>query len=67
MTLIRRAYTVCWNDNNHLQEKLHLIEMCFTEINGYPKFLLKQTFDSFETSEKTMTAMLKTKTTTIRI
>ena len=67
MALIRRAYTVWWNDNNRLQEKLHLIEMCFTEINGYPKFLLKQTFDSFETSEKTITAMLITKTTTIRI
>lgn len=66
MTLIRRAYTVCWNDNR-LQEKLHFIYMCLTEINGYPKFLLKQTFDSFETSEKTITAMLIIKTTTIRI
>ena len=43
-TLIRRAYTVCSNDNL-LQEELHHIETCFTEFNGYPKWLLKQTLD----------------------
>ena len=50
-TLIRRAYTVCLNDNL-LQEELHHIKKCFTEINGYPKWLLKQTSDSFKTSNK---------------
>ena len=50
-TLIRHAYTVCLNDNL-LQEELHHIEKCFTEINGYPKWLLKQTPDSFKTTSK---------------
>ena len=50
-TLIRRAYTVCSNDNL-LQEELHHIETCFTEFNGYPKWLLKQTLDSFENNNK---------------
>ena len=50
-TLIRQAYTVCLNDNL-LQEELHHIEKCFTEINGYPKWLLKQTPDSFKTTSK---------------
>ena len=51
-TLIRRAYTVCLNDNL-LQEELHHIKKCFTEINGYPKWLLKKkTIDSFKTSNK---------------
>ena len=35
-----------------MQEELHRIEKCFTEINGYPKWLLKQTPDSFKTSSK---------------
>ena len=50
-TLIRRAYALCSNDNL-LQEELHHIEKCFTEINSYPKWLLKQTLDSFKTSSK---------------
>ena len=50
-TLIRQAYTVCLNDNL-LQEELHHIEKCFTEINGYPKWLPKQTPDSFKTTSK---------------
>ena len=50
-TLIRRAYTVCSNDNL-FQEELHHIEKCFTEINGYAKWLLNQTLDSFKTSNK---------------
>ena len=40
-TLIRHAYTVFSNDNL-LQKELHHIERCFNEINGYPKWLLKQ-------------------------
>ena len=35
-----------------MQEELHHIEKCFTEINGYPRWLLKQTLDSFKTSSK---------------
>ena len=50
-TLTRRAYTVCSNDNL-LQEELHHIKKCFTEINGYPKWLVKQTLDSFKISNK---------------
>ena len=50
-TLIRRAYTICFNDNL-LEEKLHYIETHFTEIHGYPKWLLKQTVVSFKTSHK---------------
>lgn len=34
--LIKRAYTICLNDNL-LQEKLRHIETCFTEIKGYPR------------------------------
>ena len=49
--LIRRAYALCSNDNL-LQEELHHIEKCFTETNGYPKWLLKQTLDSFKISSK---------------
>ena len=60
------VYTVCWNDNL-LQKELHRIETCFTEFNGYPKWLLKQTLDSFENSKKTIATILITKTTTIRI
>ena len=41
-TLIRRTYAIFLNDNL-LQEKLHHIETRFTEINGYPKWPLKQT------------------------
>ena len=48
---IRRAYTVCSNDNL-LREELHHIEKSFTEFNGYPKCLLKQTLDSFENKNK---------------
>ena len=50
-TLIRHAYTVCSIDNL-LQKKLHHIERCFTEINCYSKWLLKQTFGSFKTNNK---------------
>ena len=50
-TLIRRAYTVCSNDNL-LQEELCHIETCFTEFNGYPKWLSKQTLDSFKNNNK---------------
>ena len=32
--------------------ELHRIETCFTEFNGYPKWLLKQTLDFFENSKK---------------
>ena len=49
--LVRRAYTVCSNDNL-LKEELPHIDTCFTEINGYPKWLLKQALDSFKTSNK---------------
>ena len=42
---------VCSNDNL-LQEQLHRTETCFTEINGYPKWLLERTFDSFKSSNK---------------
>ena len=48
---IKRAYTVCSNDNLLLEE-LHHIESCFIEINDYPRSLLKQTFDSFKTNNK---------------
>ena len=51
MTLVRRAYTVCSNDNL-LQEELHRIETSFTEINSYPKWLFKQTLDSFKANNK---------------
>lgn len=34
------------------QEELPHTEKCFTEINGYLKWLLKQMFDSFETNSK---------------
>ena len=50
-TLIRQTYTVCSNDNL-LQEELCHIEKSFTEFNGYPKWLLKQTLDSFENNNK---------------
>ena len=50
-TLVWRTYTVC-SDDNLLTEQLHHIETCFTEINGYPKWLLKLTLDSFKTSNK---------------
>ena len=50
-TLIRRAYTVCSNDNL-LREELRHIEKSFTEFNGYPKWLLEQTLDSFELNNK---------------
>ena len=49
--LIRRAYTVCSNDNL-LWEELNHIEECFTEFNGYPKWLLKQILDSFKNNSK---------------
>ena len=35
-----------------MQEELHHIETCFTEFNGYPKWPLKQTLDSFENNYK---------------
>ena len=35
-----------------MQEELHHIKTCFTEINGYPKWLLKQTLDSFKNNYK---------------
>ena len=64
-TLIRRAYIVCSNDNL-LQEELHRIETRFTEFNGYLKCLVKQTLDSFENNNKTITTILITKTITIQ-
>ena len=50
-TLIRRAYTICLKDKL-LQEELHHIETCFSEFNGYPKWLLKKALDSFESNNK---------------
>ena len=35
-----------------MQEELHHIETCFTQFNGYPKWLLKQTQDSFKNNNK---------------
>ena len=49
--IVRRAYTAFLN-GNLFQEELRHIEACFTEINDCPKWLLKQTFDSFKTSNK---------------
>ena len=42
---------VCSNDNL-FQQELHHIETCFTELNDYPKWLLRQTLDSFENNDK---------------
>ena len=50
-TLIRRAYTVCSNVKL-LREELQHIEKSFTDFDGYPKWLLKQTLDSFENNKK---------------
>ena len=47
-TLIRCADRVCSNENL-LKEELHNTETCFTEINVYRKWLLKQTFGSLKT------------------
>lgn len=58
--LTTRAYTVCLSDYL-LQEKLHHIETCFTENNGYPKCLLKQKFDPFKTSNKSFTNKINNK------
>ena len=44
--------------NSIMQEKLHHIE---TEINGYPKWLLKQKFDSFKTSNKSYNTNINNK------
>ena len=49
-TLIKRAYIICLNDKL-LQEELYHIEKCFSEINGYPKWILKEIFDSFIISD----------------
>ena len=49
--LIRRVYIVCSNENL-LREELHHIEKYITEFNGYPKWLLKQTLDSFDNNNK---------------
>ena len=65
-TLIRRAYTVCSNDNL-LQKELHYIETCFTESNGCPKWLLKQALVFLKNNNKNHNKTLITKTTTIRI
>ena len=35
-----------------MREELHHTEKSFTEFNGYPKWLLKQTLDSFENNNK---------------
>ena len=61
-TLVRLAYTVCSN-YNILQEKLHHIESCFTAINGYPKWLLKQTLNSLKTSNKSYNNKINNKNT----
>ena len=37
---LKRAYIICSNDKL-FQEELHRIEKCFSEINGYPKWILK--------------------------
>ena len=49
-TLIKHAYIICSNDKI-LKEELYHIEKCFSEINGYPKWILKQTIDSFIISD----------------
>ena len=59
--LIRRADTVCSKDNL-LWEELHRREKSFTEFNGYPKWLLKQTLDSFENKNKIIIFIKKTTT-----
>ena len=46
-----------------MQEKLHHIESCFTAINGYPKWLLKQTLNSFKTSNKSYNNKINNKNT----
>ena len=33
-----------------MQEELDQLGRCFCEIDGYPKWLLEQTFDSFNTN-----------------
>ena len=53
-TLIRRAYTICSNDKL-LKKELDHLEKCFTKVNGYPKWLLKQTFESFSKEENNNT------------
>ena len=35
-----------------MREELHHREKSFTEFNGYPKWLLKQTLDSFDNNNK---------------
>ena len=50
-TLIRQVYTVCLN-GVLLREALHHIETFFTEYNGCPTWVLKQTLDSFENKSK---------------
>ena len=35
-----------------MRKELHHIEKCFIEFNGYPKWLLKQTLNSFENNSK---------------
>ena len=47
-TLIRLACTICSNDNILREE----CRTSFTEINGYPKWLLQQTLEFFKTSNK---------------
>ena len=37
---LKRAYIICSNDKL-LQEELYRIEKCLSEINGYPKWILK--------------------------
>ena len=51
MYIKERAYTV-FSNGNLLQEELHHIETCFIEFNGNPKWLIKQTFDSFENNNR---------------
>ena len=50
-TLKRCVYRV-YSKDNLLQEELHHIEKYFSKINGYQKWLLKQTLDSFKTRNK---------------
>ena len=49
-TLIKCAYIICSNDKL-LQEELYHIEKCFSEINGYPKWILKDISESFIISD----------------
>ena len=57
---MKHAYAVCFNVN-FLQKELQHIERCFTEINCYPKWLLKQSFDSFKINNKNYNTSINNK------